>query len=211
MKFLFDLLPVLLFFVTYKVAGSYPMQAQAMAATIVAPLSASAVQPTQVPIVLATLVAVLATVIQVGWLLARGRRVEPMLWISLAVIVLFGGATVALQDETFIKWKPTILYWAFASIITGAAWLARRNVVRGLLGGSLQLPEPVWHRLNWMWAAFFAAAGALNLAVAFTQSTDTWVNFKLFGLTGLTLAFALVVGFWMARHLPEPPADDQRP
>ena len=209
MKFLFDLLPVLLFFVAFKAAGSFPAQAQAIAGALLAPLSVALLQASQVPILLATAVAVLATVLQVGWLLVRGRRVEPMLWISFAVIVLFGGATIALQDETFIKWKPTILYWTFAAIIGGAALMGRRNVMRALLGGSLHLPEQVWQQLNWAWALFFAGAGALNLWVAFTLPTATWVNFKVFGLFGLTLVFALAIGAWIARHMKEEPNERQ--
>ncbi len=205
MKILFDLFPVLLFFVTFKLAHAFPAQASALAISTVGSVMTAPLVPEQIPIVLATLVAIAATLIQVIWLRARGRKVEPMLWISLAIITVFGGATIYLQDETFIKWKPTILYWAFASILAFGAWVLKKNLVRSLMGKTLQLPEPVWTQLNWVWATFFAVTGALNLWVAFTVSTETWVNFKLFGLLGLTLLFSIGIGVWLSRHMKEAP------
>ncbi len=169
MKFLFDLFPVVLFFVAFKIAGIY----------------------------IATAVAIVATFAQVAWLKLRKKKVEPMLWASLAIIVVFGGATLFLQDETFIKWKPTVLYWLFAAVLGGAA-LLRRNLIRAMLSQHMQLPDPVWSRLNLAWVGFFALMGMLNLYVAYNYSTDLWVNFKLFGGMGLMLVFvfaqALVIG-----------------
>ncbi|TAK45177.1 MAG: septation protein A [Betaproteobacteria bacterium] len=177
MKFLFDLFPVILFFAAFKVTDIY----------------------------VATGVAIAATFVQVGWLKLRRRRVEPMLWASLAIIVVFGGATLALRDETFIKWKPTVLYWLFATVLAGAALLFRRNLIRAVMGAELKLPEPVWTRLNWSWALFFALMGALNLYVAFNYSTDLWVNFKLFGGTGLMLLFVIGQALFLARHIEHEP------
>ncbi|MGH8722302.1 MAG: septation protein A, partial [Burkholderiales bacterium] len=138
-----------------------------------------------------------ATFAQVGWLKLKKRKVEPMLWASLAIIAVFGGATLILQDETFIKWKPTVLYWLFAAVLGGAA-LARRNLIRAMLSEHMQLPDPVWSRLNLAWMAFFGFMGVLNLYVAYSFSTDLWVDFKLFGGMGLMLLFvfaqALVLG-----------------
>ena len=179
MKFLFDLFPVILFFIAFKVADIYT----------------------------ATAVAIAATFVQVGWLKLRGKRVEPMLWASLAIIAVFGGATLLLQDETFIKWKPTVLYWLFGIVLTGAAAFGR-NLIRLMLSDQVQLPQPVWGRLNWSWIGFFLFMGALNLYVAFNFSESTWVNFKLFGLMGLTVVFALAQGIWLARkteRLQSPP------
>jgi len=177
MKFLFDLFPVILFFVAFKVAGIY----------------------------VATAVAIAATFLQVGWLALRGRKVDPMLWASLAIIVVFGGATLLLQNETFIKWKPTVLYWLFGAVLLGGA-LAGRNFIRLLLKEQIQLPDVAWNRLNWSWIAFFVLMGAANLYVAFSFSTDVWVNFKLFGSMGLMLAFVLAQGVLLAKYVEEPKA-----
>lgn len=206
MKLLFDLFPVILFFGTYKLAQAFPDVSAALAERWLGALVADgAVPAAQAPILLATALAIAASLAQVGWLLARRRKVDPMLWISVAVIVVFGGATIWLHDETFIKWKPSILYWLFGTILVAGRVLARRNFVRSLLGKQLELPDPVWERLLWVWAAFFAAMGALNLYVAFNFPTDTWVSFKLFGLMGITLAFTLAMGVWLARHMKEAP------
>jgi intracellular septation protein len=174
MKFLFDLFPVILFFIAFKVADIY----------------------------VATGVAVAATLAQVGYLLVRRRRVEPMLWVSLVIIVVFGGATLVLHDESFIKWKPTILYWAFALALGISLAFFGRNLIRSLMGTQLTLPDPAWRVLNWAWTIFFALMGALNLWVAFNFSTDTWVSFKLFGATGLMVLFVLGQGVYLARVMP---------
>lgn len=174
MKFLFDLFPVVLFFVAFKLAGIY----------------------------VATATAIAATFVQVAWLKLRRKRVEPMLWSSLAIIVVFGGATLLLQDETFIKWKPTVLYWLFAAVLGGAS-IAGRNLIRAMLSEHMQLPELVWSRLNLSWIAFFAFMGALNLYVAYNYSTDLWVNFKLFGGMGLMLLFVLAQALVLGRYAEE--------
>jgi len=174
MKFLFDLLPVLLFFAAFKLFGIY----------------------------VATGAAIAATVLQIGVLAALGRRIDTMLWASLAIVVVFGGATLLLRDETFIKWKPTVLYWLFAAALAGSA-LFRRNLIRSMLAAQLQLPETVWARLNWAWAGFFALMGAANLAVAFNFTTDQWVNFKLFGGVGLMVLFVIAQALFLSRYVEE--------
>ncbi len=175
MKFLFDLLPVVLFFAAFKLWDIY----------------------------VATAVAIAATFAQVGWLKLTKRRVEPMLWASLGIIAVFGGATLLLQDETFIKWKPTVLYWLLGAVLAGAALLFRRNLIRSMLSEQVQLPEPVWSRLNWSWIGFLAFMGAANLYVAYNYSTDLWVNFKLFGGMGLMLAFVVVQALFLAKYVEE--------
>jgi intracellular septation protein len=179
MKFLFDLFPVILFFIAFKLAGVYA----------------------------ATAVAIGATLLQVGLLAVLRKKIDAMLWVSLGIIVVFGGATLVLHDETFIKWKPTVLYWAFAVALSGSALLLRKNLIRAMLGAQLRLPEPLWSKLNWSWVAFFVFMGALNLAVAFNFTTDQWVNFKLFGGTGLMLVFVIAQALLLARHVPE----DEKP
>ncbi len=206
MKLLFDLFPVILFFVAYKLGTSYPQEAGALASTWLGWLIASgSVAEAQAPILLATAVAIVASVAQVGWLLARGRRVEPMLWVSVGVIILFGGATIWLNDETFIKWKPSILYLLFAGSLVAGRLFWQRNFVRSVLGNQIQLPEPIWERLLWVWTGFFALLAGANLFVAYRFSTDTWVSFKLFGLMGLTLAFVVGIGIWLSQHIKEAP------
>jgi intracellular septation protein len=126
-----------------------------------------------------------------------------MLWASLAIIVVFGGATLVLQDETFIKWKPTVLYWLFGMVLAGAALVFRRNLIRSMLSEQVKLPEPMWARLNWSWVGFFAFMGAANLYVAYHYPTDLWVNFKLFGGMGLMLLFVVVQALFLARYMDE--------
>ena len=206
MKLLFDLFPVILFFIAYKLGGSFPHEAGQLASSWLGGLIAGGtVSEAQAPILLATAVAIVASLAQVGWLLARGRRVEPMLWVSVAVIIVFGGATIWLNDETFIKWKPSILYVLFAGALVGGRLIWRRNFVRTLLGQQIELPEPIWERLLWVWSGFFALLAVANLFVAYNFSTDTWVNFKLFGLMGLTLAFVIGIGLWLSQHIKEAP------
>jgi len=203
-KFLFDLFPVLLFFAAFKLAGMFPDASLALAQSALGPLMIDGRVPVdQAPILLATAVAIVASLLQVGWLLLRGRKVDAMLWVSLGVIVFFGGATIWLHDEAFIKWKPTILYWLFGGILLGGRLGWNRNFVRSVLGAQITVPEPVWEKLLWMWIVFFAAVGTVNIAVAYSVPTATWVNFKLFGLMGLTFAFTIGMGFWLARHMPD--------
>jgi len=205
-KLLFDLFPVILFFIVYKLGTSFPHEAGQVAAATLGPLIASGkVSDEQAPILLATAVAIVTSLAQVGWLVARGRKVEPMLWVSLGVIVVFGGATIWLNDETFIKWKPTILYLLFAGALAIGRLFWRRNFVRSLLGAQIVLPDPVWEKLLWIWSGFFLLLAAANLFVAYTFSTDTWVSFKLFGFTGLTLLFIVGVGMWLSQHIKEAP------
>jgi len=175
MKFLFDLFPVILFFAAFKVAGIYA----------------------------ATGVAIAATFAQIAWVWWRHRKVDTMLWVSLGLIVVFGGATLLLHNETFIKWKPTVLYWLFATVLFVSAKLFGKNLIRRMLEEQVVLPEPLWSRLNLAWAAFFTVMGIANLLVAFNFPTDVWVNFKLFGSMGLMLAFIFAQGLWLSRYVSE--------
>ncbi len=201
MRFLFDLLPVILFFAAYRWAGSDA----SMAAQLLTDIGLTGIGERLAPILLATAVAIAASVAQVGWLLALRRRVDTMLWVSLALIVVMGGLTLWLQDPAFIMWKPTLLYWTFATTLAGSAWLLRRNLIRTLMGEQLQLPPVVWARLNLAWVAFFAVMGALNLYVARHFDEATWVSFKLYGGIGLMLLFVAAQGVWLSRHLPDSP------
>ncbi|HVP08835.1 MAG TPA: septation protein A [Burkholderiales bacterium] len=181
MKFLFDLFPVVCFFAVYWFSDIY----------------------------VATVAAIAATFAQVAWLRLRGRRIEPMLWVSLALIVVFGGLTLVLQDKRFIMWKPTVLYWLFAAVLAVSATAFRRNLIRAMLEKELRVPDPVWARLNWSWVGFFAAMGGLNLYVAFSFEEATWVKFKLLGGIGLMLLFVLAQALVLARYVEEEPASGE--
>ena len=202
MKVLFDLLPVIFFFVAYTGAKHAPDSAASLVSSLLSGLGmSSAVDAEQAPLLLATVVAIVATFAQVGWLLVRRRKVDNMLWISLAIIVVLGGATLALRDPTFIKWKPTVLYWTFAAVLLGASLFLKRNLIRTMMQGQLSLPDVIWTRLNLSWVAFFVLMGAINLYVAYNYSESTWVSFKLFGGIGLMVAFVVVQGLMLSRFL----------
>jgi len=177
-KFLFDLFPLLLFFLAYRYADIYTATAVAMAAAIA----------------------------QIVWLKLRRQRIETTHWINLTVIVVFGGATLLFQSDTFIKWKPTVLYWVFGGALLGSQLILRRNLIQRLLESQVALAESTWTRLNLIWAGFFVFAGALNLYVAFSGhfSEAQWVNFKVFGLMGLLLVFVIAQALWLGRHVQTP-------
>jgi intracellular septation protein len=152
---------------------------------------------------LATVVVILATIAQIIWVAFRHGKVDKMLWVSLVLVVVFGGMTLVFQDESFIKWKPTILYWVFAGSMSFAALVMKKNAIKTMLGEQLTLPEPVWAKVNFSWIAFFVTMGFLNLLIAFNFPTDVWVNFKLFGGMGLMLLFVLGQGFLLSKYVEE--------
>lgn len=202
MKLLFDFLPIVLFFAVFKYAEGHKDWAAAFTTSQLGFLvSGNVVGANEAPVLLATVAVIVATLAQVAWLKLRARRVDTMLWISLALVVVLGGATVYLHNETFIKWKPSMLYWAMGLSFWLGPLLFGKNLLRSLLGEQMQLPERVWHRLNFAWVAFFAWMGLFNLWVAYSFSTATWVNFKLFGGIGLMLLFTLAQGLYLSRHI----------
>ena len=167
MKFLFDIFPVILFFAAFKGAEYFPDGALSLASSFMG----DGVTATTAPVFIATVTAILATILQVGWLKLKGAKVEPMLWISLAVIVVFGGLTLWLKNEMFIKWKPTILYWIFAAVLGYGAY-SGRSFIRMLMKDAVEMPDAAWMKLQWMWIVFFIVVGILNLVVAYLCSTD---------------------------------------
>jgi len=183
MKFLYDFFPLLLFFAAFKIYGIYAATATAIAASFV----------------------------QVGFYWYRHRRFETMHLVTLVVIAVFGGMTLVLQDSTFIKWKPTIVSWIFAAALFVSHFVAQRPLVQRLMGSQIELPAAVWSRLNISWALFFFVLGALNVYVAFYYGPDLdparreelWVDFKVFGITAMTLVFVIAQAFVMAPHLRE--------
>lgn len=179
MKLLFDLFPVILFFAVFKTYGVFA----------------------------ATATAIVATFAQVAWVKYRHGKVDTMLWVSLGIITVFGGATLLLHDETFIKWKPTVLYWFFSAALLFSPIFFKKNLMRALLQDKMALPDQVWHYLNLSWSAFFALLGLVNLYVAFNYSTDAWVNFKLFGATSIMIVFILAQAAMLSKYVVE---DDKK-
>ena len=185
MKFLFDLFPVLLFFIAFQFAGIY----------------------------VATGVAIAASFAQIGWLYAKKRKIDTMLWVSLVIISVFGGMTLFFHSDTFIKWKPTVLYASMAIVLAVALWGWGKNFLQMLLGSQLSLPDAVWARLTVIWVVYFLFMAAINGYVAALYSTEDWVNFKLWGYA-FPLIFIVGQGFYISRHIrddgpSEPPSEKQ--
>ncbi len=181
MKLLLDFFPIILFFIAAKVYDIY----------------------------VATAVAIAASIIQVAYLYFRNGRVEKMHLITLAAIVILGGSTLLLQDEQFIKWKPSVVNWLFAIVFIGSQFIGERPVIQRMMGNNFMLPNTMWTKLNLIWAAFFIFLGVANLYVAYNFDTDTWVNFKLFGMLGLTLIFIIMQTIYISKHaIPVENGDD---
>jgi intracellular septation protein len=200
MKILFDLFPVILFFATFKYSEKNPEFAATWVGTI---LNSATVDLKLAPILLATVVVIAATIGQIIWVKLRHGKVDKMLWISLGLVVVFGGMTLAFQDESFIKWKPTILYWVFAASMAFSAIVLNKNAIKAMLGEQMVLPDDVWKKVNISWITFFTCMGFLNLFIAFNFPTDVWVNFKLFGGMGLLLVFVIAQGMFLSKYVEE--------
>ena len=186
MKLLFDFFPVVVFFITFKMHDD-----------------------TNQGILVATAVIIVATIVQVAISWMMSRKVEKMHIITLVLVVTFGGITLLLEDEIFIKWKPTVVNWLFALAFLGSEYISKKSFIRRLMEGNINLPEPVWKRLNLAWVGFFLVAGALNLYVVYNFDTDTWVNFKLFGLLALTVVFMVLQGLYLMRHVQDEESPEQ--
>lgn len=175
MKLLFDLFPVVLFFIAYKMYDIY----------------------------VATAVIIVASVLQVGYVYLKHKRVEKMHITTLVLILVLGGLTLVLQNEAFIKWKPSIVNWGFALVFLGSHYIGKKPIVERMMGQAISLPPPIWINLSWMWITFFIIAGLANLYVAFEYDTNTWVNFKLFGLMGMTIVFIIIQGLYISGYMQE--------
>jgi intracellular septation protein len=205
MKFLFDIFPLLVFFGSYKWAGGNEEVAQGLInGHLSGIISGGAIAASQAPIILATITGIIATALQIAYLLLRGRKVDGALWVSMVVFLFFGGLTIYFHDDDFIKWKPTIIYWSFAIAMVVASRFFGKNLIRLAMEKQVALPDGVWDRLHTAWVAFWIALGLLNLFVAFVlfkSDTGAWVSFKAFGVTGLMLAFFVAQGFYLSRHI----------
>ena len=180
MKFLFYFFPVILLFVAYKAFDIY----------------------------VATAVAIVASIAQVGYLKLARKKVEPMMWLGLGIIVMAGGATIIFKNEMFIKWKPTVLFAAMAAVIGIAQFWFKKNPVSFIFNNTIQAPDAVWRKLCLTWIAFLLFVAALNIWFAYYTSTDTWVLFKTFGDMGLFFIFIVLQIFWLMPYLP---GDDEEP
>lgn len=176
MKLLVDFLPIVIFFVVYKMTND---------------------------LILATAILIPATMLQMGYTWLTTKKIEKMQLVTLIMVVVLGGLTVALQDGQFIKWKPTIVNWLFGLAFLGSQFIGKKPVVQRLMEKGIQLPNRIWRQLNFAWFVFFAVMGSLNLYVAFNYSEATWVDFKLFGMLGLTFVFILAQGIYMSRFMPK--------
>ncbi len=207
MKFLFDFFPVLMFFLVYKLGGMYPEASQNLAQNWLGSLvSHGGIDAKQAPVLLATVVAIVATACQIGYLLARRKKVDTMLWVSAFIVIFFGGLTIYFNDEVFIKWKPTMIYWASALMFVGAQLFFKKNMIREVMGPQFDMPEPVWGKLLLAWIGFFVISGLLNLSVAFTvKDFSTWVNFKTFGMPAIMFVFVIAQGLLLSKYIKEVP------
>lgn len=204
MKILFDFFPVILFFSVFKWGESHSATAQSVVTQFLSGLiSGGTVAQDQAAILLASFVAIVATFGQIGYLLARRKKVDTMLWISLVIISFFGGATIYFHNETFIKWKPTVLYWCFAGSIFFSQILFKKNLIRLMMEEQIKLPDEVWTRLSMTWTLFFTIMGLINLYVAFSFATSVWVNFKLFGGMGLMVLFVIGQSVYLTKYIKE--------
>ncbi len=176
MKFLFDFFPILLFFIAYKMYDIY----------------------------MATAVIIVASIVQVSWFWFKNRRVEKMHLVTLVLVIILGGATILLHNATFIYWKPTVVNWAFAIAFLGSQFIGKKNLLQRMLEKQITVTSKhVWVNLNIAWVLFFILMGVVNLYVAFNFEENTWVNFKLFGMMGLTIIFVLGQGFYLAKYITE--------
>jgi intracellular septation protein len=207
MKFLFDLFPVALFFAVLKWAKSHADSAHGLVIQFLSGfVSGGSVTIEQSPIMLATAIAVLASVSQIVYLLIRRKKIDGMLWVSVFVIVLFGGLTIYFNNKTFILLKPTILYWCFAIGLIYSQLFLKKNMIRTMMEEQIKLPDQVWVRLNLAWVGFFVSMGLINLFVAFVlfkDNDEAWATFKLFGGMGLMFAFVVCQTIFLAKYMEE--------
>jgi intracellular septation protein len=203
MKLLYDLFPIILFFVTYHNADAL------MANSAISGLFDPSQPEVIVATILATAIAIIASFIQVGGYWLKKRSFEKMHLFSLALITVLGGITIVFGDPAFIQWKPTVLNWVFAGAFLASQYIGKKSLVHRMIGGQISLPEHVWVRLNLSWVIFFIISGLANLYVAFYYGLDMdektrmdiWVNFKLFGLMGLTFIFVIAQAFYLAKYI----------
>lgn len=201
MKFLFDVFPVIFFFIAYKFGEKNAEASQQMANELFSHFTAgNGVGAEQAPILLATALAIVASIIQVGYLLLSKKKVDAMLWISFIIITVFGSATIYFQNDAFIKWKPSIIYWCYGIGFLLGEYVFKKNLLKAVMGTQITMPDEVWRKLNLAWVAYFAAMGIINIYVAFSYPQTTWVSFKLYSLGALPV-FLIFQSFFLAKYI----------
>lgn len=196
MKLLIDFLPIAIFFLVYKMSPEFIE----LLSPMLSPEQVDALSAMQ-PIILATAVLIPATMLQILYTRMTTGKIEKMQLVILALVIVLGGATVLFGDKTFIQWKPTVVNWLFALAFILSQVFTERSIIERMMAGNLELPADVWVKLNYAWAGFFVFSGFANLYVAFNFSEETWVNFKLFGLLGLTLVFIVAQSAFLYRYM----------
>ncbi|WP_432459017.1 septation protein A [Agarivorans sp. QJM3NY_25] len=175
MKQFFEFIPLIIFFAVYKMQDIYA----------------------------ATFALIISTALLLAASYIKNKKIEKMHLISFVLILVFGGLTLILRDDDFIKWKPTVINWLFGLILLVSQFVFKSPLIKKMLGKEMTLPESIWGKVNVAWALFFMSCGTLNLYIAFNFSEDFWVNFKVFGLLGLTLVFTVATVAYLYKHLPK--------
>lgn len=199
MKLFFDLFPVILFFSAYQFYDQLPPSVIEGFNRI--PFLTLTPGASENAILFATAIAILASTLQVSFYFFKHHRFEPMHLVTLALVVVLGGATLVFRDPTFIKWKPTVVNWLFGLAFLASQLFTRKPLVQRMMSSAITLPTAIWNRLNMAWVIFFLASGLANLYVAYQFTEAVWVNFKLFGMLGLTLLFVVGQAFYLTRYL----------
>ena len=174
MKLRLDFFPIIIFFGVYKYTDD---------------------------IIMATAILIPATIIQILYTWIKEHKIEKMQLVTLALVIVMGGATVVFQDKTFIQWKPTVVNWLFGIAFLGSQFIGAKTIIERIMSGNIELPGHAWKTLNLAWVFFFLAMGVINLIVAYNFSEETWVNFKLFGMLGLTIVFIVIQGLYMSKYI----------
>lgn len=204
MKLLFDLFPVLLFFLSYNRAEKYPEASHQIANQFLAGLtSGNAVSVQMAPILIATAIAVITSVLQIFYLLVRRKKIDLMLWVSFFIVSVFGGLTIYFQNDTFVKIKLTIIYWLFAAGFIFSHYVMKKNLLKTMMSSEVAMPEIAWNQLNLIWIAYFFVMGCANLYVALSFPQSTWVSYKFYSFFALPV-FVIGQTFFLMKYIEEP-------
>lgn len=198
MKFFLDFFPVVLFFLAYKFFGDVPPILVDAANSL--PLIDLDLKKSTDAIYFATLVLILSTMLQNVVHFLVFKKLEKMHLISLVILLAFGSMTLAFKDPLFIKWKVSIFNWFFGVAIIGSQYIGKKPLIERMMSQAISVPKKIWIQINRVWGLFFLFVGVVNIYIAYTYDEETWVNFKLFGVLGLTFVFMVAQGIYLAKH-----------